>query len=126
MLFRSRLVIPKLPRCVRIAEFLDGTSQTILVGEKAMSPLLYELPTWYWDEPFFLGGSDSTVRKGRRVVPDYFAAPSRYVDNWGSAHPGGAQFGFADGSLRLLQHGTPSRTVRALLTPRGGEYVDPF
>jgi prepilin-type processing-associated H-X9-DG protein len=119
----NALVLPNRPRCLRVGNLTDGTSHTILAGEKAMSPELSQTPTWYWDEPFFIGGSDGTMRKGRRVLPDSFTVNGAFRDNWGSTHTAGAQFLFADGSVRLLRHGTSSRTVRALLTPAGGEVV---
>jgi len=40
----------------------DGASNTILVGEKAMAVDAYNTGGWYWDEPFFTGGSGGTVR----------------------------------------------------------------
>jgi prepilin-type processing-associated H-X9-DG protein len=40
----------------------DGASNTILVGEKAMAIDAYSTGGWYWDEPFFAGGSGGTVR----------------------------------------------------------------
>ena len=43
--------------------------------------------------------------------------------NSGAAHPGGAHFLFADGSVRMIQFGTPAATVVALMTPNGGELL---
>ncbi len=116
------LVIPNLPRLLRIADIIDGTSQTVLAGEKSLAPENYTQPTWYWDEPFFLGGSGGTQRFGvlvRQDVPQGLA----FRDNWGSAHPGGVQFLFADGSVRPIAFGASGATVRALMTPNGGEVV---
>jgi prepilin-type processing-associated H-X9-DG protein len=118
------LVVPNRPRCLSLAEFLDGTSQTVLAGEKAVDAANYTTGSWYWDEPFFAGGSGGTQRFGTAVVPD--APKGFFRDNWGSAHPAGAQFLFADGSVRLVPHGTPPATVRALLTPGGGEVISGF
>jgi prepilin-type N-terminal cleavage/methylation domain-containing protein/prepilin-type processing-associated H-X9-DG protein len=124
-------VIPNRPRCLSVAYITDGTANTVLVGEKAMSPTNYQRPTWYWDEPFFLGGSGGTQRgfagpkqsDGVSIVQDSVNMGFAYRYNWGSAHPGGAQFLFADGSVRQLRYGLPSGTVLALLTPHGGELV---
>jgi prepilin-type N-terminal cleavage/methylation domain-containing protein/prepilin-type processing-associated H-X9-DG protein len=109
---------------LRIAQITDGTSQTMLAGEKAFDPLVQIPTTWYWDEPFFTGGSGSTARKGILVVPDGPGTPFR--ENWGSPHPGGAQFVFADGSVRVLYYNIDWQIVSALLTPQGGELLSEF
>jgi len=41
----NALVIPKRPLCLRIANLTDGTSQTVLAGEKAMAPKNYATGT---------------------------------------------------------------------------------
>jgi len=51
-------------------------------------------------------------------------APGALMENnWGSAHPGGAQFLFADGSVHILHYETTNTVVHALLTPNGHEAV---
>jgi hypothetical protein len=109
--------IPNRPRCLRLSDFLDGTSQTVMISEKAMDPSNYLRPTWYWDEPFFTGGSGGTQRSGASLLPDQGGLLFR--NNWGSAHPAGGFFLFGDGSIRLIAYGTPSTVIQALLTPSG-------
>jgi prepilin-type N-terminal cleavage/methylation domain-containing protein/prepilin-type processing-associated H-X9-DG protein len=126
--------IPNRPRCLPLASFRDGTSHTVLVGEKAMHPKNYTTGTWYWDEPFFTGGSGGTQRgfgqvsdgQGVSVVRDSPDMGFAFRYNWGSAHPSGAQFLFADGSVRTVPYGTPPSQVRAILTPNGGEVAPSF
>jgi prepilin-type processing-associated H-X9-DG protein len=120
----NALVIPNRPKCLSIAGIRDGTAYTILVGEKAMDPKNYDTGTWYWDEPFFTGGNGGTQRDGSHVLRD--TKDVDFVFNWGSAHPGGAQFLFADGSVRMIPYDTPQDTVKALLTPDGGEPAPDF
>ncbi len=111
---------------VSMAAITDGTSHTLLAGEKAIDPALFPTGSWYWDEPFFLGGSDSTSRKGAGLLRD---GPGDYAaarENWGSPHPAGANFLFADGSVHLIAYGTSAQTIGALMTPAGGEAVPDF
>ncbi len=120
----NREAIPDRPVCLRIAQFTDGTSQTILLGEKAFDPVAETPTSWYWDEPFFLGGSQGTARIGVQILEDHPGSPFKF--NWGSAHAGGAQFLFADGSVQLLSYATSWATVSALLTPNQGEVVSGY
>ena len=126
----NALVIPNRPVCLRIADIVDGTSHTVLIGEKSLNPQNYQTGTWYWDEPFFTGGSGGTQRgfgfapgEGVTILRDDRSMGLTFRYNWGSAHRAGAQFLFADGSVRQLDYGTPPATVEALLTPSGGEFV---
>ena len=116
--------IPYRPICLTIASFTDGTSQTILAGEKAMDLRNVLLPTWYWDEPYFLGGSGGTQRFGFLLLPDRIGIP--FVNNWGSGHQGGTQFLFVDGSVHPIAYSTPPPTIAALLTLNGGEVIPDF
>jgi prepilin-type processing-associated H-X9-DG protein len=111
------------PHCARLSSVTDGTSSTILAGEKSMHPANYQSGTWYWDEPFFLGGSMGTQRDGRFVLRDSPNMGRKFRYNWGSAHVGGAPFLFADGSVRSLHYDIDPLTMRALLTPNGGDVV---
>lgn len=109
------------PNCYGMSRFRDGLSNTVLAGEKAADPTVQRPNNWYWDEPYFLGGSKGTSRGGLGLVPDKAGVP--YKENWGSPHPGGVQFVFGDGGVRLLRFDTD--TLAALLTPDGGEAVSP-
>jgi prepilin-type processing-associated H-X9-DG protein len=109
----------------RIADIADGLSNTILVGEKAIDTRAYNTGGWYWDEPIFAGGgAGDTVRGGSLVVQD--GSDIDFRNNWGSAHPGGAQFLFGDGSIRQLAYGLDEKVMKALLSPAGGEVVPDF
>lgn len=115
-------LIQRRPEVQGTAQISDGTSTTILAGEKVMDPADYVSGTWWWDEPFFLGGPDALARLGTDVLQDRIGVD--VLQNWGSAHPSAAQFLFADGSVRPLRFGAPYSTVLALLTPAGGEITD--
>ena len=120
----NRLIVGERGHCVPLATLTDGTSQTFLVGEKAVDPKVNQPETWFHDEPFFTGGSGSTARHGNLVLRD--APGIAYKDNWGSMHPAGAQFVFGDGSVRPIAYASAPSTVHALLTPDGGEVISDF
>ena len=130
----NALVIPNRPQCLRTNQITDGLSYTILLGEKAMQPKNYLTGTWYWDEPYFVGGSGGTQRgfgdiklgEGVQIIRDDSDMGLNFRYNWGSPHPSGAQFLFADGRVQQIPYGTPPATVLALLTPDGGETVPGF
>ncbi len=117
---------------LRVEMIRDGTSNTLLVGEKAMDLNYYDVGGWHWDEPAF-AGAGGTSRGGNKIIQDK-ADPTAPWDqtffgvdggHWGSAHPGNCQFIYADGSVRPLSYTTPENVVRMLLTPNGGEVIPP-
>ena len=114
------------PTCRNLGYIRDGTSNTILVAEKAMDSDLYLTGTWFWDEPFFLGGSGGTARWGTRLVRD---APGIALDTrgqWGSAHSNGVQLLMADAAVRPIAFGAADGVMSALLSPQGREPTPDF
>jgi prepilin-type N-terminal cleavage/methylation domain-containing protein len=113
------------PTCRNASYFTDGLSTTIVVGEKAFDPKVEQTQSWYWDEPFFLGGSKGSSRDGLALLRDssgsYLLNP--YKNNWGSAHPEGVEFLFCDGAVRTLVRTIDQDNFSAMLTPDGGEEV---
>jgi prepilin-type N-terminal cleavage/methylation domain-containing protein len=131
----NRFVIEERPYCNNMNIITDGLTYTILVGEKAFNPMVEQPNSWYWDEPFFLGGSKGTSRDGFGLLRD---GPGRwfqdntwmghwednpYKENWGSPHTAGVLFLFADSGVRLIVRTTDQTTFSALLTPDGNEVV---
>jgi hypothetical protein len=106
-------------RMKKMSDVADGLAHTIFVGEKAFDRSVQRGPTWYWDEPYFLGGSAGTARDGIGIVPDDMGI--QYKNNWGSAHRGVAQFVMGDGSVRAVRFAESSFELAAMLTPSGGE-----
>jgi prepilin-type N-terminal cleavage/methylation domain-containing protein len=113
------------PVCHPPKFFRDGLSNTILVGEKAFNPDVEQPQTWYWDEPFFLGGSKGTSRGGTGLLHDGGDITYHYKENWGSPHTAGVQFVFGDGAVHLIKRDMDPATFTALMTPDGGEGVSP-
>lgn len=103
-----------------ITQIKDGSSNTILVGEKAMDITAIPTGSWYWDEPIILGGTGGTARCGLGLLkdgaigvlasgPGVAAWPDNKTQgcgggNWGSPSPDGVQFVFCDGSVHNLSY----------------------
>jgi hypothetical protein len=113
----------------------DGTSHTIFFGEKAMAQRAYDLGSQYWDEPFILGGNGGVGRCGDEFYSDQQLSlfPERVSGagwvqdgdscgggNWGTPSPGGPQFVFGDGSVRLQTFTTDPLIIRRWIRPADG------
>lgn len=119
----------------RLTDISDGTSQTLMAGERP-PPDSFQAGQWYqrtWVlEPF--GGPDGIMvclgpvaagdpcGRGSVFGPGRLANPCDRLHYW-SLHRGGANFVFADGSVRFLQHNAVY-VIPALSTHAGGEVAD--
>jgi prepilin-type N-terminal cleavage/methylation domain-containing protein/prepilin-type processing-associated H-X9-DG protein len=120
---------------VSVAEITDGTSQTLMVGERPPSRDEI-LGWWYAGHGQGLNGSAEMIMGVREIrtlliyVPlcvrgPYEFGPGTITDDcsvfhfW-SLHPGGAHFLFADGAVRFLRYSAAS-VMPALASRNGGE-----
>jgi prepilin-type N-terminal cleavage/methylation domain-containing protein len=127
---------------VKMAALVDGTSYTLMIGERP--PSTSQIYGWQWagagDPPYF-GATDVVLGVHERAqvptaAPDFFR-PGTINDptdihryHFWSLHPGGALWALADGSVRFIGYeadgpqNTSSRTiVEAMATRDGGEPV---
>ena len=88
----------------RLDSITDGLSQTILAGEAAGN---YKP----WGSPIHARDPNLGI--------------NRSPNGFGSPFPDGANFCFADGSVRFLRDSTPMPLFRALATPDVGERIIP-
>jgi prepilin-type N-terminal cleavage/methylation domain-containing protein len=130
---------------VRLTDVTDGTSNTVMLGERPPAP---DRSMGWWDYPFvnhsFLYTSNTWITfffsSGRTQTPDAasclrapfypgrFLAPqgaSNYCDthHFWSGHTAGSNWAFGDGSVRFLPYTASPLTV-ALATRNRGEVVD--
>jgi prepilin-type N-terminal cleavage/methylation domain-containing protein/prepilin-type processing-associated H-X9-DG protein len=117
---------------ISITTISDGTSNTVLFGEKAMDKALYNTGTWWYDEPAMCGNTAGSSRGGTTglLFPDttltLHDAAEFFTQGggaYGSAHSGGVQFAFCDGSVHTIAFGTAAATMILLLNPNDGQVV---
>jgi prepilin-type processing-associated H-X9-DG protein len=124
---------------IRFADVRDGTSHTLMVGERP-PPASLLAGRWYTASRNAAWGMDRGPETTMTVLtPAYLSDPAcggpiysfRYgrLDNscdryhlW-SLHSGGANFAFADGSVRFVAYAAEP-ILPALATREGGESVD--
>lgn len=118
---------------VRLADVTDGASNTFLAGEDSYDEAAAlgdpatgfpwpgaPGPGWSWAH-----AGDAVATCG--VPPNRPAKPGAWADNRGfhSAHAGGLQFAYCDGSVRWVASGVEPGLYRALATAAGGEAAAP-
>lgn len=101
---------------VRLAEFLDGTSSTLLVGERS-ARLGYS--TWTGAVP----DGEEAIARILGIADHAPNHPGAHLDDFTSEHPAGTNFLLADGSVRLLVETIDLGVYQGLATRAGGEVV---
>ena len=120
----------------RIADIRDGTSNTLAIGER-----IYQLRTWT-KGAYYVGSLEEKVciftSKNIRWPMNSDTDVLYYIGNnkensclfndlyFGSRHPGGAQFCFADGSVHFIGETINLDVYRNMATIAGGEVNTTF
>jgi prepilin-type N-terminal cleavage/methylation domain-containing protein/prepilin-type processing-associated H-X9-DG protein len=98
---------PNRSQSLRLSIITDGTSNTLLIGEKRLRTELMGRPQPHDDQGFTSGWDRDEVCWGNQAP-----APDRNLeDGWyqfGSRHPGGFSAVFCDGSVRIVRYNIDS------------------
>jgi len=91
------------------AGILDGTSNTLAVGEKMLRTISYFVGDWHDDRGWTDGWDPDIMRyTGFRPYPDQPSSPAPDGNDvgyhFGSAHPAGVNGLLADGSVRMISY----------------------
>jgi prepilin-type N-terminal cleavage/methylation domain-containing protein/prepilin-type processing-associated H-X9-DG protein len=129
---------------IRVADVTDGASNTFLYGERSHRDPEYDrfaegsgniplLRLGKWAAVYATEGGSLEERLLSAPVPINYQVPPTHVPGdgalayrvcaYGSGHPGGGNFAFADGSVRFLSQSIPVKTLQALSTRAGGEVI---
>jgi prepilin-type N-terminal cleavage/methylation domain-containing protein/prepilin-type processing-associated H-X9-DG protein len=125
-----------------VSRIRDGSSNTIMVGEKALAPDRHgsdggDNEYWNnagWDEDiirFGAGRNESNQVFGIPPVSDddvqkRIPSGTQWYNMFGSAHSGGTNFVMADGSVRTIQYNISTEVFRRLSHRQDGEPVGEF
>jgi hypothetical protein len=101
---------------VRWADFPDGLSQTLLVGERS-SKLGYS--TWMG----VVAGGEEAFSRILGVADHPPNHPTAHFDDFGSFHPQGTQLVLGDGSVHFIHQDIDIVVYQSLATRAGGEVV---
>jgi hypothetical protein len=100
-------------------DILDGLTSTILAGER--SSRLGD-STWTGS----VAGGEEGMARAMGVADHTPNHASSHLDDFGSHHPGGAQFLIGDGSVRFISENIALPVYQSLATRAGGEPIGNF
>jgi prepilin-type N-terminal cleavage/methylation domain-containing protein/prepilin-type processing-associated H-X9-DG protein len=109
---------------LRMADVTDGTSHTLLAGEKRLNLTDLGLPQPDDNEGYTAGFDEDSIRRTDVApAPDFHGKDWDVQRHFGSSHPGGFNAVFVDGSVRLLGYSIDPRVFARLGNVSDGQAV---
>ena len=114
----------------RFASITDGTSNTLMVGERMT--ISHNRRTTFWADSFNLYSLSGAYPDSATLLADYDACGRLVSDiaqckyGWGSLHTGGINFLLCDGHVTVITNGINMQVFVALATISGGEVIPDY
>jgi len=114
---------------IRMAHVIDGSSNTLMVAEKYLTPDSYSTSvSWGDDQSVFAAHNSDNERSACSAAnfppPMQDRAGLDYFDNFGSAHPTGFNAVLCDGSVQFLSYEINRDTFARMGNRRDGQVID--
>jgi prepilin-type N-terminal cleavage/methylation domain-containing protein len=110
---------------IKMTNFRDGTSNCIVAGEKAVHPDYYHDFGCSDNEGWAVGFDWDTIRwAGPNNQPISDIEARNCETRFGSPHPGGTVYGYADGSMKFINNGISATSFSEICHISDGENGD--
>lgn len=107
---------------VKFRDVIDGTSLTLMVGERKTG----RTPGW---RSTWVGRVANAREAAQRIVGSMDHTPNHpnaHFDDFSSSHEGGAHFVLSDGHVRFISENIDEGLYKALATINGRETIGEF
>ena len=107
---------------IRLRDVVDGTTNTIMLGERLTNPEL----GWYSTWPGMVAEGEEAFQRILGSADHVPNDPHAHLDDFSSRHVGGAQFTLGDGSVRFVSENIDHGVYQGLATIFGHEVIGEF
>ena len=107
---------------IRLADIVDGTSSTLMIGERKTRADLDWHSTWVG----VVAGGDESFQRVLAVTDHVPNSPAAHFDDFSSHHATGGHFLMGDGRVKLITSNIDENVYKKLATRAGREPVADF